>query len=755
MARNVFDRPRIVDEAFSTFVRQWPGPAPAARPAPDAPVRAGATLTGRELLELFESQMVARHLDLASRALRLQDRSYYTIGSAGHEGNAVVGRLTRPTDPAFLHYRSGAFMAERFRHAGEADFVYDTVLSMAASAEDPVSGGRHKIWGSAPLWVLPQTSTIASHLPKAVGTAIAIRRGYKLGLTPPVPRDSIVVCSFGDASVNHSTALGAISAAIRAAYQQVSSPILFVCEDNGIGISVRTPRGWVEDAFGSRRGLRYFKASGLDLVEAHRVASEAIEACREAARPVFLHLETVRLLGHAGTDVELEYLGLGEVEATERRDPLLRSASIALETGLLTPAELLERYEAIRRRVGEAAARAADRPRLASAAEIVAPLAPLHAERVHAEATRDDYGEARIRAFGSEEQLPERRPPAHLAAQLNRGLHDVLAKYPEALLFGEDVAQKGGVYHVSTGLLARFGQARVFNTVLDETTILGLAQGLGYMGMLPFPEIQYLAYFHNACDQLRGEACSMQFFSRDQFRNPMVLRIASLGYQKGFGGHFHNDNSIAALRDIPGLVVVCPSRADDAVGLLRTAAALAKVDGRIVAFLEPIALYMTRDLHEEKDGAWQFAYPPPGEAVPYGEPRIYDPDAQDLAIVTFGNGVPMSLRAARRLREAAGVRARVVDLRWLAPLNEEAIAEHAAACGRLVVVDEGRQTGGVGEGVVTAAVERCGTRIEIARVAGLDTYIPLGPAANEVLPSVEQVVEAGLRLARAGARSSG
>ena len=82
--------------------------------------------------------------------------------------------------------------------------------------------------------------------------------------------------------------------------------------------------------------------------------------------------------------------------------------------------------------------------------------------------------------------------------------------------------------------------------------ILGMAQGLANLGMLPIPEIQYLAYLHNAIDQLRGEACSLQFFSNDQYRNPMLVRVAGLGYQKGFGGHFHNDNSITALRDIPG-----------------------------------------------------------------------------------------------------------------------------------------------------------------------------------------------------------
>ncbi|MDW8479614.1 MAG: adenylate/guanylate cyclase domain-containing protein [Xanthomonadales bacterium] len=247
------------------------------------------------------------------------------------------------------------------------------------------------------------------------------------------------------------------------------------------------------------------------------------------------------------------------------------------------------------------------------------------------------------------------------------------------MVFGEDVAQKGGVYTVTKGLWKRFGPARVFNTLLDETTILGLAQGFGTLGFLPIPEIQYLAYFHNACDQIRGEACSLQFFSNGQFRNPMVMRIASLGYQRGFGGHFHNDNSIAALRDIPGLVVGCPSRGDDAVRMLRTMMALARVDGRVCAFLEPIALYMTKDLHAPEDGLWQFPYPPEGEALAPGEGRVYHPEARELLVVTFGNGVPMALRCARRLGEE-GIGVRVLDLRWLVPLER---AADRAAGGRV------------------------------------------------------------------------
>ena len=744
---NIFDRVTLVDANFRRLLSEWDRPAPP-RADPLAPVRDGSPLTGQALLELFDSQMTSRQLDFVSRALRERDQSFYTIGSAGHEGNAVLGRLTRSTDPAFLHYRSGALMAERSRHMPEVDFIYDTLLSQTASAEDPVSHGRHKVWGSAPMWVLPQTSTIASHLPKALGMAIGIRRARKIGIENAIPDDSIVVCSFGDASVNHSTAMGAFSAAARASYQQVGAPILFVCEDNGLGISAKTPDGWVEDRFKPYPGLRYYAANGLDLVEADRVVREAVNACRVRRRPVFLHLKVVRLLGHAGSDVELTYRSQQEVERTEADDPLLHTARTILETGLLRAEEILERYNAIRRRIDETAERAVKTPKLTSVEEIVEHLAPFSESEVAAEAARSIQASERETFWGGAEKLPEAGPPRHLSAAINLGLHDLMAKYPNSLLFGEDVAIKGGVYHVTHDLWKRFGHARVFNTVLDEQMILGLAQGLGYCGLLPFPEIQYLAYFHNACDQIRGEACSMQFFSSGKFRNPMVLRIAALGYQKGFGGHFHNDNSIAALRDIPGLAIACPSRGDDAVGMLRTATAMAHVDGRVVAYLEPIALYGTKDLYEERDNAWCFPYPAPGEAVPFGSGRVYDEDATDLAIVTYGNGVRLSLRAARILEREHRIRARVLDLRWLNPLPEKWIGEHAEACDRVLIVDEGRRTGGVGEALITAVVENTRSTRPMRRLTGADSYIPLGPAADHVLPSQAGIVADAIDLCR-------
>lgn len=749
----MINRAEIVDQNFVSFCHQALGDEnhrPRRNPA--EPLDPASGMTGHDLLELFESQLLSRHLDLATRLLRKDNRTFYTIGSSGHEGNAVIGRLARHSDPAFLHYRSGALMMERARHVPGIDMVRDTLLGMMAAAEEPIAGGRHKVWGSIPLWVPPQTSTIASHLPKAVGAAIAFTRARHVGATPNenpdmrLPPDAIFLCTFGDASSNHSVATGAFNTAGWASFQKLPTPILFVCEDNDIGISVRSPAGWVEANFRARPGIQYFGADGLNLVNAYRVAREAISYVRRYRRPAFLHLKVVRLMGHAGTDVETEYRGLDELAACEARDPLLVSARLLISYGLRTPDEVLAMYEAARDRVlGTASALGTPR-KLTAADEIIRPLAPLSPERVLAEATRPAELPARIAAFGGESQLPETQPPRHMAVLINRALHDLMAKYAESILFGEDVAAKGGVYHVTAGLLSKFGVGRVFNTLLDETSILGMAIGAAHLGLLPFPEIQYLAYLHNAIDQLRGEACSTQFFSNAQYRNPMVVRIASLAYQKGFGGHFHNDNSTAALRDIPGLMVCVPSRGDDAVKLLRTCAALAKVDGRVVAFLEPIALYMTKDLYEDRDSQWQFAYPPPNEAIPVGEGHVYHPDADDLTILTYGNGVYFSLRAAKTLRDEHNVAARVVDLRWLCPLNAELIVRESVATGRVLVVDEGRHSGGVAEPVMAILLENCGDRVAARRLCGHDTYIPLGPAANLILPTEPEIVRAALAL---------
>ena len=736
-----FDRVPIVEAALDAAIAALP--AGSSRLAPNDPLGTGS-LTVARAVALFEDQVLSRALDVAARELKKTNRSFYTIGSAGHEANAVVGALLRITDPALLHYRSGALMMARARQLPGSTPAFDTLLGIVASAEDPTSGGRHKVWGSRALWVPPQTSTIASHLPKVTGLAFSLARARRMGMSAELPADAIVMASFGDASANHATALAGINTARYAARLGLPCPILFVCEDNGTGISVPTPDGWIAESFGSLPHLHYVLADGeIDGVWA--ATESTIEHVRRTRQPAFLHLPTVRLWGHAGSDAEQSYRTIAEIAATEARDPLVRTARRLVETGAAPREELLAIVADIRDRVRRAAEEATGRPRLSTTAEVTAPLAPYHPDRVTARAAEaSDVDRATL--FGGTRPEAATGPNARtLAGAINAALTDEMARRPELLLFGEDVARKGGVYNVTNGLQRRFGAARVFDTLLDETSILGIAQGAAHLGLVPLPEIQYLAYLHNALDQLRGEAASLQFFSNGQFRNPMVVRVAGLAYQKGFGGHFHNDNSIGALRDIPGLVIAVPARGDDAARMLRGAVAMAIEDGRVVVFLEPIALYHEKDLHTDGDGGWLTGYPAPPEALLPGEVGVYEPDAADLLILSYANGLRLSLQAARRLRQEHGIAVRVVDLRWLNPLPLEAVRMHAAQCGGVLVVDECRATGaGIADALIADLVEHGDRTERIRSVRAVDSFVPLGTATAAVLVGVDQVVAAAV-----------
>jgi 2-oxoisovalerate dehydrogenase E1 component len=619
---------------------------------------------------------------------------------------------------------------------------------VVASAKEPIAGGRHKVFGNADLHIIPTTSTIASHLPRAVGLAFSLAQRPAGAAERRWPEDAVAVASFGDASANHASATAALNAAGWFAHSGTSLPLLLVCEDNGLGVSVPSPDGWIATMLQSRPGVRYTSADGCDLAATYDAAVEAAGYVRRERRPAVLHLSTVRLMGHAGADAEVAYRSTEEINRDLERDPLVGTARLLVEAGLLSPEEALTRYDEVGWQVRKVAEEVLSEPKMTTVAEVVAPLAPRRPLRLAHEiteaATRALGPGAAARSQAFDGRLPEKGGPLTLAQTINATLTDAMLTNPGMLLFGEDVGRKGGVYGVTKRIQERFGTGRVFDTLLDETTILGLALGTGLDGLLPVPEIQYLAYLHNAEDQLRGEAATMSFFSSGAYRNPMVVRIAGLAYQQAFGGHFHNDNSVAVLRDVPGLVLAVPSGPADAAPMLRTCLASASADGSVCVFLEPIALYHTRDLYEQGDNEWLAPYPGPetwsGGHVPIGRARTYPVgNANDLTILTFGNGVRLSLRVAARLA-AEGYGSRVVDLRWLSPLPAADLVREAAATGRVLIVDETRRSGGVGEGILAALVDG-GFVGSARRIASADSLIPLGPAAQHVLVGEDAITQ--------------
>ncbi|MGH3276203.1 MAG: thiamine pyrophosphate-dependent enzyme, partial [Streptosporangiaceae bacterium] len=293
-----------LEQHFASAVRALTGPS-----ASELGGALGGALGGlspERAVQLLDAQLTSRSLDVAARLLRARGTGYYTIGSAGHEGNAGVAAALRVTDPALLHYRSGAFYLARAAQAGR-DGTTDVLLGLLGAAAEPIAGGRHKVFGHRDLNVIPQTSTIASHLPRAIGVAFALDRARRLGLAVPWPDDALVVCSFGDASANHSTAAGALNTAAYCAYQGLPLPLLLVCEDNGLGISVRTPPGWITATRSGNTVVPYFRAGDQDVAQVHAAALAAATFVRERRAPAFLHLPVVRLGGHAGSDVESAY----------------------------------------------------------------------------------------------------------------------------------------------------------------------------------------------------------------------------------------------------------------------------------------------------------------------------------------------------------------------------------------------------------------------------------------------------------------
>jgi len=733
---SLFNRAEVIDSNFTTFVKEGSLP-----PTRTKLLLSQTNIRSSELISIFESQVLSRHMDLKARLLKDEGKCFYTIGSSGHEGNAVFGKVFPYTDMVFLHYRSAPFFIERSKQFPGTTPIYDMALSFMASSEDPISGGRHKVLGSKELNIPPQTSTIASHLPKAVGTAFSIDRAKDLDISErELKSDSIVLCSFGDASANHATALSAINTASWANNVGGHVPIVFICEDNRTGISVPTDSHWIQENFSNRPGIDFLQTDGLHLIDLIIKARRAEHDCRIDRSPIFLHMKTVRLMGHAGSDVEVGYKSLQDIEATEFNDPLLHSARILIENNCLASEEIVRLYESARDQVNHIFEAATLRPKLESAERIMASITANQSSR---NTPKQPTKKARQDLFGKEFKRMDQSH--HMAKLINYTLSDIMLRYKNTLVFGEDVAQKGGVYHVTADLYKQFGVRRVFNSPLDETSIIGFGMGFGHNGFIPIPEIQFLAYLHNAEDQLRGEAATLAFFSDGQFTNPMVLRVPGLAYQKGFGGHFHNDNSLTIFRDIPGIILAVPSNGVDAVKMLRTAVREAYENGRVVVFVEPIALYMTKDLHKPKDGKWNSHYPDLDEEIPLGEFEEYG-NGKVLTIITYGNGLYLSLQAQKEIEKKLKKKIKVIDLRWLSDINIPKLLKVIGVCENVLIVDECRRTGCHGEGLFTQLVSESKKQLKIKLHAAEDSFISLGVAATATLPSKESIIENALEL---------
>ena len=311
-------------------------------------------------------------------------------------------------------------------------------------------------------------------------------------------------------------------------------------------------------------------------------------------------------------------------------------------------------------------------------------------------------------------------------------------------VFGEDVADappevldelegKGGVFGTTLGLQRKYGEDRCYNTPLSEANIVGRAVGQGVRGLRPVPEVQFFDYIWTAMQQVKSEAATMRWRSAGAWSCPMVLRVPLGGYLTG-GAVWHSQSGVSIFAHVPGLVVVMPSRAVDAVGLLRTA--LASEDP--VLFLEH--KHLLRQRYTEGP------FPRQGFRVPFGQGRIVRP-GEGLTIVTYGATVERSLQAAER----TGASVEVIDLRSIMPWDKELVASSVSRTGRLLVVSEDNLTCGFGAEVAAWAGEHCFGDLDapVARVGAADTHVPYEPSLERAaLPQVTDIEAAAARLLR-------
>jgi 2-oxoisovalerate dehydrogenase E1 component len=475
------------------------------------------------------------------------------------------------------------------------------------------------------------------------------------------------------------------------------------------------------------RGLQVYQLDGCDYFEVRRRAPEIIAGVRAGMGPALIHARVTRPYSHSSADTQSKYRPSDELAAEIAADPITQLQHALIAGGVISDEEAAELREAARKVVADAArvALAAPRPDPATVTMHVRELPVVAPAAEHAD---DGLGEV-----------------VALGEAIRRTLGEQMALDERIRVFGEDVGDareavlaqvdgKGGVFGTTAGLQRQFGTARCYNTPLAEANIVGRAVGQGLRGLRPVPEVQFFDYVWPAMHQIRSEAATIRWRSNGAFQCPMVLRIPIGGYLTG-GAIWHSQSGESIFAHIPGLTVVMPSRARDAVGLLRTA--LAAEDP--VLFLEHKHLLRqpyTRD-----------PFPSAGFQIPFGRGTIARP-GRDLTIVTWGALVEKSRQAARTLADS-GAEVEIIDRRSIVPWDQELVAESVARTGRLLVVHEDVITAGFGAEVAAWVGDACFGELDapVRRVGALDTFVAYEPTLERaILPQVEDVAAAAREL---------
>jgi 2-oxoisovalerate dehydrogenase E1 component len=691
---------------------------------------------GREdLLRIYRTMYLSRRVDDREIQLKRQNKIYFQISGAGHEGVlAAAGLVLRAGhDWVYPYYRDRALCLM----LGVTPL--DMLLQAVGAKDDPNSGGRQMPchWGVPRLNIFPRSSATGMQYTQAVGMAeaslyferfpkaLAQAQQAPLGFEARHQRDEIVYVSGGDGSTSEGEFYESLNAACLR-----KLPLLYLIEDNGWAISVpvkfQTAGGNISKLVSNHPGLYVEECDGSDPLASYAVLRRAAEYCKARKGPALVHAHVTRPYSHSLSDDEKLYKTEEMRQQEAHRDPLHKFALFLVREGIADEKEL----ELIEADVDREVREATDQALLA---------APPARESILVNQYSPDI-DPTSSSFESEPHFSGE--PRTMVEMISATLADEMERDERITVFGEDVADasnegdldhvkgKGGVFKATAGLQRRFGYARVFNTPIAEALIVGSALGMATRGMKPVAEIQFFDYIWPAFMQFRNELSLVRWRSNGKFKAPAVIRVATGGYLTG-GAVYHSQSGESLFTHTPGIRVVMPSTALDLCGLLRTAI---RCDDPVL-FLEHKHLY--RQPYNRS------IYPGPDFTIPFGRARVAR-EGKDVSIITYGAVVHRAEVAAAQL-EREGISVEIIDLRSLAPFDWEAIAATVRKTNRVIVAYEDMLSWGYGAEIAARIADQLFDELDapVRRVAAMDTFCAYQPLLEEeILPQSSHLAAA-------------